>query len=962
MTPLSKVQQAYVEQLYSATSFGYCAGKVTELPKLHKNRIISPVGSCWSLGGLRNCIKRLGKNHQNNGYLKLMNQVLSLIDTIYEEYKDWFDIDPWTGIQDQSMRDALREDSGEMDKLSAIVLAIRVLIRQNSLTYDEITDLMNDDLKYYFSYVVTEDHDILETVGGNENVGLGYEMREQVIFGNPGDGKTIALRQLCHSLCDQILEGGDRPLPIFVKAKELATIWSSYDDLKKRWMQNSTETALLDLINAAQKSEDGKSINRDNMVDLFTSMENLHYHSVLLIDAWDECSSDELDNLQEFFTHPKIKHIRKIITCRNSHRGHIESLFNNSYHELKMTFSSEELKEIMPRKLADAWGMNADLMQFEFDEFLPSYEKVLTHPLFVGLFCLLMSNGNIAHNKSSFEKLSEELIMNGYSLAHIEFLDKVIEIGLDINIEDRAKDLTKSSKEKIKHAFVIICGLHEFNRISNLKTAIQILRESFSIDLQQDEIKVIRENLGLLFVGDENIEFTHKTIKETACAKLLLENQTFYDILKSKRHTGMKFRREGFAECVILGMVYYKNIENKHGILTNFTSLLSEWGRGIASTMLADIDIEREPIFSKIIQDRRNQKGSKFIFTFKTNSPLLQAVGIEYLNSIDFDKLPHSKFPLPFWALQNLDSRSLTDVFGKLQHVPLNTTNGEHSQYFREFPNLQMKDFIQLRVHDEGWNRHSDYERWLGTYQDKIINWFVDIETDPFTKKVDHRLREQWIKDISLYIQQSILRIKSGKLSNSDIKPTSYAEEDYIGCRIKSIRKWIQYVGTENIPINTFERTLPKEIFDLFCKLMYHKNYSETIEYANDLWLNYPEDDAWEKFEVSLEPVGLGVDGWLFNEEGDGFLDEKWISVIFEHAIHTMSGIASRYTLNHTMNIKFKVATIYDPQSLFKPKDFNISSEEQFEVFIRIMKLYTLISPTSFGHLMPWDHISKFLT
>jgi len=129
MTPSSKVQQAYVEQLYSATSFGYCAGKVTELPKLHKNRIISPVESCWSLGRLRNCIKRLAKNHQNNGYLKLMNQVLSFIDTIYEEYKDWFDLDPWTGIQDQSMRDALREDSGEMDKLSAIVLAIRVLIR-----------------------------------------------------------------------------------------------------------------------------------------------------------------------------------------------------------------------------------------------------------------------------------------------------------------------------------------------------------------------------------------------------------------------------------------------------------------------------------------------------------------------------------------------------------------------------------------------------------------------------------------------------------------------------------------------------------------------------------------------------------------------------------------------------------------------------------------------------------------
>ena len=959
MTPLSKFQQAYVEQLYSATSFGYCAGKVTELPKLHKNRIISTVESCWSLGGLRNCLKRLGKNHQNNGYQELMNNILSFIDSIYKEYKDWFDLDPWTGIQNQSMRDALREDSGDIDQLQGIVFAIRALIRQNNLTYDEITDLMNDDLKYFFAHVVKEDYDILETVGGNENVGMGYEMRKQVIFGNPGDGKTIALRQLCHSQCDQILDGEDRPLPIFIKAKELATIWSNSEDLKKRWMQNSTETALSDLINAALKSEDGKSINRNNMVDLFTSMDNLHYHSVLLIDAWDECSSDELDNLQEFFTHPDISLIRKIITCRNSHREHIENLFNNEYHELKMTFSGEELKEIMPRKLADAWGMNADLMQFEFDEFLPSYEKVLTHPLFVGLFCLLMSNGNIVHKKKSDSKFSEELTMNGYNLAHIEFLDKVIEIGLDINIDDRVKDLTKSSKEKIKHAFILICGLHEFNRIFNLNKAIQVLRESFSIDLQQEEVKVIRENLGLLFVGEENIQFTHKTIKETACAKLLLENQTFYDILKSKRHTGMKFRREGFAECVILGMVYYKNQENKLGILDNFTSLLSEWGRGIASTMLADLDIKREPIFSRITQDRRTKKGSKYTGTFETNSPLLQKIGLEYFKNIDYNQLPHSKFPLPFWALQGLDSRSLTDVFGKLQHVPLNTTNGEHSVYFREFPNLHLKDFIQLRVHDEGWNRHSDYERWLGTYQDKIINWFVDIETDPFTKKVDHRLREQWIKDISLYIQQSILRIKSGKNINFDPRPKSHTELDYISNKIKSIKKWIQFVNTENIPINTFERTLPEEILDLFCNLMYDKNYSETIEYAHDLWLKYPEDGEWEKFEVSLEPVGLGWDGWMFNEEGDGFLDEKWISVLFEHAIHTMSDIASKQMLNIKL-MEFDKG--YDAQSLFKPKDFNILSEEQFEVFISIMKLYILIKPTSFGHTMTWGYISKFLT
>ena len=72
------------------------------------------------------------------------------------------------------------------------------------------------------------------------------------------------------------------------------------------------------------------------------------------------------------------------------------------------------------------------IMQEKFEQ----YEAVLTHPLFVGLFCRLLIEDRLENIKHDIKEMDMKL-EGGMELHHINFY--VIDIGLEISVKKELK-------------------------------------------------------------------------------------------------------------------------------------------------------------------------------------------------------------------------------------------------------------------------------------------------------------------------------------------------------------------------------------------------------------------------------------------------------------------------------------------------------------------------------------------
>lgn len=935
---------AYAEELQSKVMFGKCAGKITELSKLHKNRIISKtiitqqivdlsrlIGNAFPKLDIYSILKKntvpwYQRSVEEEGldifkfesdwlkhyeisktckqfvseFTHLTMRLFGSIDT--KSVLRWFQPEfPYNRVIIDSSSYLKIANAGRRKKEKGGLLSdIKDLFSKHppeafDVILSEIIEHCNDSKLVYS--IAPEYYEISLDVFVNGTFQLDMHLnlvndsageyskqfgdlgkiRKHVIFGNPGDGKTIALHQYCDQLCDDILDGKQVLIPIYIKANQLArSVNSSYEYLQA--LEEDNPRNLLrprneylygydNLLECISDSIGG--FNQRIFYDFFHSID-LNLECIFLIDAWDECDDDEIAMLEDFFNEPKITQWSDssfVITSRNSHTDSLNQTLRQ--HGLGYTFSQidhsdEELQEVMPRRLANAWGINSDRMELDFVNVIDNYKEVLTHPLFVGLFCLMLHSNILSESvnktQSTTSDKSERISIGKYTLTHVEFLDKVIDIGLEVNIKDR-KTIPVESMENIRNVFYFIAGLYEFNRMRNLDDILNTIADNFSLELNEIERDIVRNNMGLLFVGKNNLEWTHKTLREVACAKLIITSEKFVNLMKSKRLTGLKYRREGFGECVTLGLVYYKNLENNFGTLNNFTSLLSEWGGGIATTMIKGLELKREPIFKRLIKDKRN---GKFSSTLKTKNPMLKAIASEYLNSMAGSfSFPHCRFSLPLWALSGLDSRSLTDIFSNLQHLPLNTLEGDHSIYFAAFPDMRLKDFLQLRINDEGWNRTNDYERWLGYYQDVIIDWFIhNLRFKP--NEFNSEFKLSWEKDIMAFAQQKVKRIKHGKtINNMDWGSQEIIGDVAILDRIRRIIQW-EFTLNSKLPDNVFDLELPEDIIDCVCQIVYDKTYHESLDFIHHMNNITPEEKA---FHGSLTIFGL-ADGWLIDAKG----------------------------------------------------------------------------------------------
>ena len=391
------------------------------------------------------------------------------------------------------------------------------------------------------------------------------------ILGDPGWGKTIQLRQFTHEfLTEQIQERNTHQIPIYVKAKTLSkhirNLASSHYgfavDLpgggvvehNGKTTRHVGETNQI-LIRAMLETE--SDLSKEQIRNLFEIQRSVAKNMILIVDAYDEVPTQDARFEVVNFISDQVEHHAwpVIMTCRNSHEEELETVFKemnngvNPHHKYKIHFTNEELQFLMPTKLANAWGMNSDQISHTVALEFEAFKNVLTHPLFVGLFCMLKSEG-AELSVLDIELNSEDRM----SIHHISFLKQVIDFGLKINIKDR-KSITDEDEKTIRMAFLYIAAIHLTMGINNLDNILTIMKKLHNFTINEKHGKILAENLGVMFVnGEKEIEWTHKTLPEVALGLLLNENQDFVDFLGD---IGGRFGKNDdlWSECLFLTVI-----------------------------------------------------------------------------------------------------------------------------------------------------------------------------------------------------------------------------------------------------------------------------------------------------------------------------------------------------------------------------------------------------------------------
>ncbi len=417
-------------------------------------------------------------------------------------------------------------------------------------------------------------HEVIDKLSKDSNGGL------ISVLGDPGWGKTIQLRQFTHGfLNDQIQEKNIHRIPIYVKAKTLSkhirnlasshygqTIDLPDGDVVNHGGKTTRHVGETNQILIRSMLETESDLDEEEIRNLFGIQRSVAKNMILIVDAYDEVpSQDARFELVNFISDEIENHGWPVImTCRNSHEEELENVFKqmnnvlNPHYKYKIHFTNEELQFVMPTKLANAWGMNSDQISHTVALEFEAFKNVLTHPLFVGLFCMLKSEG-AELSVLDIELNSEDRM----SIHHVSFLKQVIKFGLRINIKDR-KSISDEDEKVIRKAFLYIAAIHLTMGINNLDNILTIMEKLHGFTINNAQRKILAENLGVMFVnGEKEIEWTHKTLPEVAMGLLLIENKEYHDSMISTYGEVNLFGKNDqfWSECLFLTLIENDLIE-----------------------------------------------------------------------------------------------------------------------------------------------------------------------------------------------------------------------------------------------------------------------------------------------------------------------------------------------------------------------------------------------------------------
>ena len=196
-------------------------------------------------------------------------------------------------------------------------------------------------------------------------------------------------------------------------------------------------------------------------------------------------------------------------------------------------------------------GINSDQLAHSAMIQFKDYEAVLTHPLFVGFFCMLLE----ANALTPLEENNKRIHLDGpISLQHVIFLRKVIEFGLGPTIKERS-NISDSEMDKIKRVFFFIASTYLTTGLTNMAHILSFIKKYHDIDLTAKEKTILNEHLGVMFVNSERIEWTHKTLPEVAAGLIIKDDSEYKQFLV--KNYGSVFGDKGafWSECLLMTVI-----------------------------------------------------------------------------------------------------------------------------------------------------------------------------------------------------------------------------------------------------------------------------------------------------------------------------------------------------------------------------------------------------------------------
>ncbi len=529
------------------------------------------------------------------------------------------------------------------------------------------------------------------------------------IIGDPGFGKTIQLRQFTYKLiASQLEENSTNIIPIYVKAKSLSkniqALATSPFGLIVGDSENSTEY----IGNSTSSKEEAVEIFIQSMLEtepeldegivrkMFSMQRNVFDNMYLIIDAYDEIlSEDQRMEIVSFIDDNIERHKCPIImTCRKSHKSELTNFFNevngeiNTHNSLDIHFTPHELRFEMPTKLANAWGMNSDQLSLSAANLYKQYETVLTHPLFVGFFCMLLSHdalhpsdSNNPYLKQSKSKKNEEADST-VSLQHVAFLKRVIEFGLEINVKER-QSISEDEIARIRKLFCYIAATYITTGLSNLENILKYIAKYHDISPSAREKQILNDNLGVMFVNSEkDIDWTHKTLPEVATGLLILEEPDYKKYLIQEY--GSIFGRNGdlWSECLLITLIQEDLEDSNNQPFIVLSGLFDSMGKnpltrtldmfGIDGAHLRDIRFENGAFSYKITNSSNNRK------------PVIEALADSYFSALVKGK----PFPIP----NSIFGNQIRDAFAVHLFNRSNMTKGLYSDVVNEPLKIRLPD------------------------------------------------------------------------------------------------------------------------------------------------------------------------------------------------------------------------------------------------------------------------------
>lgn len=553
--------------------------------------------------------------------------------------------------------------------------------------------------------------------------GIGF-----TVYGDPGWGKTILLRQHGYDLANALLnEEADEILPIeeqevyipvYLKGKVLIKhieSLSPYDwDIGRPMDDGSYETFLLseleDLQNICINSmlESEKELDKEIVTSFIHEVFDKKRNILFLIDAYDEIPSREgrinlINFLHEQF---RIHDNRCILTSRFTHREELEEFSEmisdiGGWGELKsleIHFTDHECQYEMPTKLANAWGSDSGDIEYYVSERWQDYRDVLNTPLFVGLFCMLISEGHLHEMESSITErgLLETRVRKSRSsrkgervknhekpvtMPHVVFLRKVIDFGLKENIQNRKEINDQINLEKLRKIVLYVAATHKILNLNSITVILDYIQKIHSIKLSSEELKIFKEDLGIMFVNSENdIEWTHPTLPEVALGMLISEDIDYSNYLKSMYGSIFGPRDVWWSECLILTLISNQNYsqykQDIHPLIeiSNMFPKMSHFS--IRSTVKMFYPFFRKFEFTSINMDFEN---NSFQYEFECRRPedrkTVSLLCDQYLGFI----IANRPFPFPLQPFSRIiEDYSENNFFEQMLRHIKNGNIGKH--------------------------------------------------------------------------------------------------------------------------------------------------------------------------------------------------------------------------------------------------------------------------------------------